>query len=97
MGWAREASCVCDVWYGDCENNEFFYYCWQDGRSSGLTAPNGPSQQDVIRQALASGDADPADVAGLEMHGTGTSLGDPIEAGAVCTVMEVSGWPRCQS
>jgi len=28
----------------------------------------------------------PADVASLEMHGTGTSLGDPIEVGALCEV-----------
>ena len=28
----------------------------------------------------------PASIASLEMHGTGTSLGDPIEVGALCEV-----------
>ncbi len=47
----------------------------QDGRSSSLTAPNGPSQQLVIAGALAAAGAAVADVAALEMHGTGTPLG----------------------
>ncbi|WP_272491135.1 type I polyketide synthase, partial [Streptomyces pacificus] len=55
----------------------------QDGASNGLTAPNGPSQQRVIRQALASGGLHPSDVDALEAHGTGTALGDPIEAEAL--------------
>lgn len=58
----------------------------QDGRSSGLTVPNGPAQQNVIRQALASGNVDPAQVSYIEAHGTGTALGDPIEIGALGAV-----------
>ncbi|NEO96075.1 MAG: polyketide synthase, partial [Moorea sp. SIO3G5] len=58
----------------------------QDGASSGLTVPNGPSQEAVIRQALANGGVDPASVSYIEAHGTGTSLGDPIEVGAIGTV-----------
>jgi len=55
----------------------------QDGRSSGLTVPNGPAQQAVIRAALESGGLTPADVTYIEAHGTGTSLGDPIELEAL--------------
>ncbi|MBO7941387.1 acyltransferase domain-containing protein, partial [Streptomyces sp. S9] len=58
----------------------------QDGASNGLTAPSGPSQQRVIRQALAAGGLGPADVDAVEGHGTGTTLGDPIEAEALIAV-----------
>ena len=59
----------------------------QDGRSSVLTAPNGPAQQDVIRAALASGSIPASMVSALQMHGTGTALGDPIEVGAAAAVL----------
>jgi acyl transferase domain-containing protein/short-subunit dehydrogenase/acyl carrier protein len=55
----------------------------QDGASNGLTAPNGPSQERVIMQALANAGLSPEDVDAVEGHGTGTTLGDPIEAGAL--------------
>ena len=58
----------------------------QDGASGGLTVPNGGAQQQVIATALRRAGVDAADVDYLEAHGTGTSLGDPIEvqaAGAV--------------
>ncbi len=55
----------------------------QDGRSNGLTAPNGLSQQAVIRQALKNSGVAPAQISYLEAHGTGTSLGDPIEVNSL--------------
>ena len=58
----------------------------QDGASGGLTVPNGPSQQAVIGQAMENGGVDPASISYIEAHGTGTSLGDPIEVGAIGAV-----------
>jgi acyl transferase domain-containing protein len=55
----------------------------QDGASNGLTAPSGPSQKRVIETALANARLSPAEIDVVEGHGTGTRLGDPIEAGAL--------------
>ncbi|MER7188409.1 type I polyketide synthase, partial [Streptomyces hyaluromycini] len=63
----------------------------QDGASNGLTAPNGPAQQRVIRRALADAGLSPHDVDLVEGHGTGTTLGDPIEVQAL---QEVYGGDR---
>ncbi|MGW4690240.1 SDR family NAD(P)-dependent oxidoreductase, partial [Streptomyces sp. NPDC004244] len=57
-----------------------------DGASSGITAPNGSSQQKVIRAALRSAGLSAGDVDYVECHGTGTSLGDPIEVQALAAV-----------
>lgn len=58
----------------------------QDGASASLTAPSGPSQEAVIRSALAQAGLSAADVQFVEGHGTGTSLGDPIELRALGAV-----------
>lgn len=63
---------------------------FQDGRSSSLTAPNGPSQQQVIGNALENACLELSQIRAVEMHGTGTSLGDPIEIGALCAVFQAS-------
>lgn len=55
----------------------------QDGNSNGLTAPNGLAQQEVMKSALAKAKVSPEEIDYLEAHGTGTSLGDPIEIDAV--------------
>ncbi|MHA6907989.1 SDR family NAD(P)-dependent oxidoreductase [Ralstonia pseudosolanacearum] len=53
-----------------------------DGRSAGLTVPSQAAQTAVIQQALADAGVSADDVQYLEAHGTGTSLGDPIEIAA---------------
>jgi len=55
----------------------------QDGRSASLTAPNGPAQEEMISRAIKECQMTPAESTCWECHGTGTSLGDPIEVGAV--------------
>jgi len=59
----------------------------QDGAAGGLTVPNGVAQQRVITEALRAAGVAPADVDYLEAHGTGTSLGDPIEVRAAAAVL----------
>ena len=41
----------------------------------------------VIIAALADGGLTAGDLQGLQLHGTGTALGDPIEMGAACAVL----------
>ncbi len=67
----------------------------QDGPSSGLTVPNGPAQQEVIRRALAAAEIPPGEIDYLEAHGTGTSLGDPIEMIAMGEVFRERHAPLC--
>ncbi|MGE3984096.1 MAG: type I polyketide synthase, partial [Dehalococcoidia bacterium] len=61
----------------------------QDGASGGLTVPNGRAQQRVIADALKSAGLEPRDIDYLEAHGTGTSLGDPIEVQAAAAALGV--------
>lgn len=49
------------------------------GRTNGFTVPNPVAQADVIMQALKEADINPRTISYIEAHGTGTSLGDPIE------------------
>ncbi len=65
----------------------------QDGRSAGLTAPNVTAQVDVIRCALADANVPRSAISYIEAHGTGTSLGDPIEVEALAEALGSDG-PR---
>ncbi|MFF4159222.1 beta-ketoacyl synthase N-terminal-like domain-containing protein [Streptomyces sp. NPDC001678] len=50
---------------------------------AGYTAPSVEGQAEVVAEALAVADVDPATVGYVETHGTGTALGDPIEIAAL--------------
>ncbi len=58
----------------------------QDGKSNGLTAPSHVAQAELLRDALKSANITANTVNYLETHGTGTSLGDPIEVKAIVEV-----------
>ncbi|WP_198520502.1 SDR family NAD(P)-dependent oxidoreductase [Kitasatospora sp. CB02891] len=49
------------------------------GRTSGFTVPSPAAQAALIRDAVDGSGLDPATIGCIEAHGTGTSLGDPIE------------------
>jgi acyl transferase domain-containing protein/acyl carrier protein len=70
---------ICAVIRGTAMNN--------DGPSNGLTAPNPQAQEAVLRAAYARAGVGMEQVGYLEAHGTGTALGDPIEASAIGAVI----------
>lgn len=59
----------------------------------GYTAPSVDGQAAVLRRALAVADLRPDQIGYVECHGTGTSLGDPIELTALA---EVYGGPASE-
>ncbi|WGD39101.1 type I polyketide synthase [Streptomyces cathayae] len=59
-----------------------------DGQSSGyLVTPAVEGQRDVLRRAYANAGIDPADIDYIEAHGTGTSVGDPVELEALADIV----------
>ncbi|MBJ7312897.1 SDR family NAD(P)-dependent oxidoreductase, partial [Rugamonas sp. CCM 8940] len=54
-----------------------------DGRSNSLRAPNGQAQSRLLVSAYRDAGIDMASIGYLELHGTGTALGDPIEVQAI--------------
>ncbi|MEU3750390.1 type I polyketide synthase, partial [Streptomyces narbonensis] len=58
-----------------------------DGATPGLTVPSRTAQEQVLREAYRKAAVDPAAVQYVELHGTGTPVGDPIEAAALGAVL----------
>ncbi|MFI6729904.1 beta-ketoacyl synthase N-terminal-like domain-containing protein, partial [Streptomyces atratus] len=56
------------------------------GRGAGLTVPSAAAQSDVMLAAHRQARVAPEDVQYVELHGTGTKVGDPIEAAALGAV-----------
>jgi len=67
----RDGDTILAVIRGSAENH--------GGMSTSLTAPNPRAQADLIVEAHRKAGIDPRSVGYIECHGTGTSLGDPIE------------------
>jgi pimaricinolide synthase PimS1 len=62
-----------------------------DGGGDGLTVPSQAAQEQLLRLACERAGIDPRDIQYVELHGTGTKVGDPIEAAALGCVV---GRPR---
>ncbi len=55
----------------------------QDGRTTGLSLPSAAAQRQLLEQVYSDFAVDPSDLVYLEAHGTGTKVGDPMEADAL--------------
>ncbi|MEO7275590.1 MAG: SDR family NAD(P)-dependent oxidoreductase [Vicinamibacterales bacterium] len=55
----------------------------QDGRTHGMTVPSREAQERLLRDLYQGANVPPDHVVYLEAHGTGTPVGDPIEAAAI--------------
>ncbi|MFI5527816.1 type I polyketide synthase [Kitasatospora sp. NPDC051853] len=51
-----------------------------DGATDGLTVPSAAAQAEVVRKAVRRAGVEPGRIGYVELHGTGTRVGDPIEA-----------------
>ena len=58
-----------------------------DGHGEGLTRPAVEGQREVLRAAYQRAGAAPSAVQYVELHGTGTRVGDPVEAEALGAVL----------
>ncbi|MFC5154826.1 type I polyketide synthase, partial [Streptomyces amakusaensis] len=54
-----------------------------DGSTAGLTVPGVDAQRQVLREAYERAGVRPSEVQYVELHGTGTPVGDPVEAAAL--------------
>ena len=59
----------------------------QDGRTHGMTVPSRAAQETLLRDVYQQADVPPHRVFYMEAHGTGTPVGDPIEANAIGSVL----------
>jgi acyl transferase domain-containing protein len=58
-----------------------------NGRGNGMSSPNRWAQQELLRRAYDHAQVAPGDVQYVELHGTGTLIGDAIEATALGSVL----------
>ncbi|KAI1101771.1 hypothetical protein F4804DRAFT_334979 [Jackrogersella minutella] len=62
-----------------------------DGKSQGMLVPRGEALEALMNKIYSDAGLDPSETAFVECHGTGTSVGDPIETSAVGEVFGKSG------
>ncbi|MFJ7887262.1 beta-ketoacyl synthase N-terminal-like domain-containing protein [Lysinibacillus xylanilyticus] len=59
-----------------------------DGHAIGVTAPNARAQEQLLINAWEDAGINPEDISYIEAHGTGTSLGDPIEIDGIASAFQ---------
>ncbi|MBV8812969.1 MAG: polyketide synthase, partial [Verrucomicrobia bacterium] len=59
----------------------------QDGHTNGISLPSVEAQAKLVSAACADAEVSPSDIGFLEAHGTGTAVGDPIEAHALSNAL----------
>lgn len=62
-----------------------------DGRTNGITAPAGEAQRELIESVHERAGLDPRNLGLVVAHGTGTKLGDPVEANALRAALHARG------
>jgi len=62
----------------------------QDGHTNGISLPSPEAQAQLVRDACADAGIDPVQIGYMEAHGTGTAVGDPIEATALSEALCVN-------
>ncbi|MEE9355676.1 MAG: SDR family NAD(P)-dependent oxidoreductase [Methylococcaceae bacterium] len=60
------------------------------GKTNGYTVPSPIAQANLIKQTQQKANIDPRTISYIEAHGTGTSLGDPIEISGLNKAFEAS-------
>jgi acyl transferase domain-containing protein/acyl carrier protein len=80
---AADGDCIYAVIKGSAINND-------GSLKVSYTAPSVDGQAEVIVEALADAGVDPETIGYIETHGTGTTLGDPIEITALTKAFQAS-------
>lgn len=65
-----------------------------DGKTNGITVPSYNQQGKLLRKVYSAAEVDVNDLVYLEAHGTGTSVGDPIETRAIGEVLGQARHPN---
>jgi acyl transferase domain-containing protein/enoyl-CoA hydratase/carnithine racemase/pimeloyl-ACP methyl ester carboxylesterase/NADP-dependent 3-hydroxy acid dehydrogenase YdfG/tryptophanase len=64
------------------------------GRTGGYTVPNPAAQAAAVERAIAGAGLAPGDIDHVEVHGTGTALGDPIEIAGLASIFASAARPE---
>ncbi len=65
-----------------------------DGHTRGIAFPSGEAQEALLRRTYAEAGVEGREVSYFEAHGTGTPVGDPVEAGAIARALSMARDPQ---